>query len=546
MEMRAPARDLGLAAAVAATSFAIATSGQASSHAREVPELFVAADQCQACHNGLFGPSGQQVSLGSEWHSSIMANSAKDPYWQAAVRREVLDHPQARGEIEHECSKCHMPMANFQARAGGGKGQVFAHLPIGRGQTQTDLLAADGASCTVCHQIAPDRLGTPASFTGGFLVDTHAPLGKRQVFGPFDVDRGRATIMQSATGLQPAPGRHVQRSELCATCHTLYTDSLGADGRIVGRLPEQVPYLEWLHSGYKNTASCQACHMAVVDGEMPITSVWGQPRAGLSRHDFLGGNAFMLRLLNSRRSELGVTALPQELADAADKTAGFLQSRSARVSVSGDLTEKGRLRAVVLVENLTGHKLPTAYPSRRAWIHLLILDRNGKTVFESGRLDRIGLIEGNDNDADAGRFEPHHDVIETGDQVQIYESVMATPNGQVTTGLLAATHYVKDNRLLPSGFVKASAHPDIRVLGHAADDLDFMGGGDAAHYSVDVSGAEGPFVAKAELYYQSIGYRWAQNLRAYGASETRRLGRYYRSMSTGSAVVLAHAEARFR
>jgi hypothetical protein len=33
--------------------------------------------------------------------------------------------------------------------------------------------------------------------------------------------------------------------------------------------------------------------------------------------------------------------------------------------------------------------------------------------------------------------------------VQIYEAVMAGPDGAVTTGLLTAVRFVKDNRLLP-------------------------------------------------------------------------------------------------
>ena len=41
-------------------------------------------------------------------------------------------------------------------------------------------------------------------------------------------------------------------------------------------------------------------------------------------------------------------------------------------------------------------------------------------------------------------------------------------------------------------------------------------------YSVDLAGATGPFVVEAELLYQPIGYRWANNLKAYDqASEPR-------------------------
>ena len=48
-----------------------------------------------------------------------MANSARDPYWQAAVRRETVDHPAAASAIQNECSACHMPMARFQAHVAG-------------------------------------------------------------------------------------------------------------------------------------------------------------------------------------------------------------------------------------------------------------------------------------------------------------------------------------------------------------------------------------------------------------------------------------------
>src|SRR5262245_5833013 len=93
--------------------------------------LFKTSDNCLACHNGLTLATGEDVSIGSSWRSTMMANSARDPYWQASVRRETIDHPQAAIEIEDECAVCHMPMARTQAVENGGKGRVFAHLPIG-------------------------------------------------------------------------------------------------------------------------------------------------------------------------------------------------------------------------------------------------------------------------------------------------------------------------------------------------------------------------------------------------------------------------------
>ena len=75
--------------------------------------------------------------------------------------------------------------------------------------------------------------------------------------------------------------------------------------------------------------------------------------------------------------------------------------------------------------------------------------------------------------------------------VQIYESMMADASGAVTTGLLKGTRFVKDNRLLPRGFDKATAAADIAVRGEAASDEDFGADGDRVRYLVDVSGTAG-------------------------------------------------------
>jgi hypothetical protein len=503
--------------------------------------LFETADRCMACHNGLTTPSGEDVSIGFDWRASMMANSARDPYWQAAVRREILDHPESQAEIEDECSTCHMPMARFVAKTGGERGRIFAHLPIGQGVRPADLLAADGVSCTVCHQIRGDNFGEEESFVGGFVIDTTVAWGAREVFGPFAVDSGRVTIMHSASGFLPTEGTHVQQSELCATCHTLYTHTRGPGGTVIRRFPEQVPYLEWRHSGFRTERSCQSCHMPVVEDSVAIASVLGPLRAGFSRHEFRGGNFFVLRMLNRYRNELGVMALPQELEATALRTEDNLRERTAVVSIVRAEFSAGRLETEIKVENLGGHKLPTAYPSRRVWLHVTVRDSRGGAVFRSGSLRRDGGIEGNDNDAEPSRYEPHYDIIDRPDQVQIYESIMVDSQGAVTTGLLSAVQYTKDNRILPRGFDKATAHPDIAVYGRANEDPDFRGGTDQVRYSIDPGKAEGPFQVEAELWFQPISYRWAQNLRPYDAPETRRFVSYYESMASSSAFILARS-----
>jgi len=87
----------------------------------------------------------------------------------------------------------------------------------------------------------------------------------------------------------------------------------------------------------------------------------------------------------------------------------------------------------------------------------VVRDRKGGKLFESGALNPDGSIQGNDNDADPARFEPHYTQIRSSDQVQIYESILGDSAGAVTTGLISTVGYLKDNRLLPHGFDKSTA-----------------------------------------------------------------------------------------
>lgn len=505
---------------------------------------FVTSHDCMACHNGLTTRTGEDVSIGTSWRGSVMANSARDPYWQAAVRRETIDHPDIAAAIEDECATCHMPMARAAAAAAGRTGAVFAHLPIDDRDQPGDRLAADGVSCALCHQITNERLGTPASFSGQFVTAGATASGHQPIFGPFAVDIGRQAIMQSSTTMTPTEAAHVRESGLCASCHTLYTHARGRNGEPAGTLPEQVPYLEWAHSAYRAERSCQSCHMPPVAEPTPIASVLGEPREAPGRHTFLGGNFFLLRMLNRYRDVLGVEALPQELEMAARATEAHLAGSTARLAVNTTTDTAGALTVDVDVENLTGHKLPTAYPSRRAWLHVRVRDGRQQTIFESGAIDPSGAIQGNDNDADASRFEPHYREIRRTDQVQIYESIMHDAEGGVTTGLLRAVAYAKDNRLLPRGFDAATAPRDIAVIGDATGDPDFTGGGDGVRYVVDTSGHAGPFDIDVELRYQPIGYRWAHNLEAYRAEEPQRFVRWFREMSPASSTVVARATQR--
>jgi hypothetical protein len=116
----------------------------------------------------------------------------------------------------------------------------------------------------------------------------------------------------------------------------------------------------------------------------------------------------------------------------------------------------------------------------------------------------------------------------------------------VTTGLLTAVSYLKDNRILPQGFTKPDAADEIAPRGDAAMDPDFVGGSHRVRYSVDAAVAKGPFTVAAELWYQPIAYRWAVNLEGYDAPEPKRFVGYFRAMAGTSAVRLTRTSTTVR
>jgi hypothetical protein len=534
---------VAVVAVVAIAALARVTNVNAASHT-DAGDEFHDSTRCVACHNGLKTPSGEDISIGFQWSASIMANAARDPYWQGSVRRESIDHPDASRDIQDECSTCHMPAQHLIDKAEGRKTEVFARFPLAKDHKKNHF-AEDGVTCSVCHQIEKNGLGTPQTFVGNVTVAAASDKHNRPEYGPFVVDSGHQTIMRSSTGgFVPTPAAHIRDAGLCGSCHTLYTVARGPGGKPIGQLPEQMPFLEWEHSDYRTKETCQQCHMPEVAEAVPVTALYGPKREGMHRHVFVGGNFLLEQMLKDHGKELDVTAQPERLQDASNITSEFLRTQSARLDLI-DLRKSGDgFSFVVKVENLTGHKLPTAYPSRRAWLHVTVADTAGHTVFESGALNPDGSIVGNANDADPLKFEPHYSEISRADQVEIFEPILKDSQGRVTTGLLSAVGYLKDNRILPAGFDKQTAVHDIAVVGGAHDDSNFKGGSASVRYAIQ-SRQPGPYQVKVELWYQPVGFRWAHNLAPYKAAEPQRFVGYYEQASRKSALVIAEASGTF-
>ena len=123
------AATVAAAAAIALCAGPAVRAGAADGGAPE-HELFQTSDRCFACHNSLSTSQGEDISIGFAWRASMMANSARDPYWQAGVRRETIDHPQATSASA----------ADTISRRRLGDGARVARGPFPAGRVMWDLV----------------------------------------------------------------------------------------------------------------------------------------------------------------------------------------------------------------------------------------------------------------------------------------------------------------------------------------------------------------------------------------------------------------------
>ena len=475
---------------------------------------FSGSGNCAACHNNLTDASASDVSIESDWSASMMANSTRDPFWRAKVASEIRRNPALKPVLDDKCSRCHAPMANVEAAYEGSPVELFGNGFLNP-QNPYYNHGMDGVSCTACHQIEDNgKLGTLEGFSGKFsIVDLSA--SQRTAFGQYTDPA--INPMLNDTGFLPTYAAHISNSAMCATCHNLKTPFVDSAGNVVSttpetEFPEQMVYTEWDNSSFASGAtarSCQDCHMPKTDGVIISTRpVSLTARNDFSRHTLVGANTTMLDIFAQNKDALGVAA--DGFDSAILRTRDMLAS-AAEIEVVSQSRVNDQLIVQLRINNRSGHKLPTSFPSRRAYIHFVVRDAGGNIIFESGKTNADGSIVGADADTNLTRFETHYDEITQPDQVQIYEAIMQDTDHNVTYTLLRAASFVKDNRIPPAGFDKNSVGENIRVVGAALSDANFNSGSDTITYKVPVGLADSVSYS-AELKYQALAYSFIKDL----------------------------------
>jgi hypothetical protein len=384
---------------------------------------------CRNCHHA---PEGAKpVTIFRDWYGSMMAHSARDPVFYAALAAANKYNAVAGQAFGEYCIRCHSPTGWL-----AGHSEDYTGMSL----EGTDF---DGIQCDYCHRVVdplnPDTSAPPLSFpvpgygNGMHVVQRYASPKR----GTLDTVAAPHAVLYDG---------FLKKSELCGICHDVSNPFYAAD-RVTQPphtyAPMERTYSEWLMSWYAtrgDSGTCQSCHMPVMSGYACIFDR-PNPHPVLHRHELTGGNAFVPSILADFWPGLDTAALGRGAA-----AARATLRRAARLSAAATATDTVVL-AEVTVTNLTGHKLPTGFPEgRRMWLTVTGTGPFGETTFVSGRYD-----------ADSAR-------LLTDAQLKTYEAIRGiSPARAAQFGLPAgpAFHFALDdtvlfdNRIPPRGYTVA-------------------------------------------------------------------------------------------
>jgi hypothetical protein len=513
-------------------------------------------EACSSCHEGSSAGDVTQLPYPT-WSGSMMANSARDPLFWAAVDVANRDVP----GIGDYCIRCHSPSAWLAGRVRkdgqGGFVEGTNGCQLLGDQDDFDGKGNDyaGIGCHFCHrtmQTGPQGQ-SPLIFNANIWIDDTLNCTENGQSNGGTCRRGPYRY-PDRTALGPAvdpphgwkQDNSYKSSAYCGSCHDVSSPDTSAgplktlvlnDGTATTRaFPLDRTYSEWKASEFASAIfrdgleingpgngetfgeTCQSCHMRTSQSNTAracIQTTPGTRKGQLPVHEFAGSNVFMVGVIKALYGEnLGRNA-------AFDRTIGWirdnLQNRSATIAITTQplLSGSNTLNTSVRVTNLTGHKLPAGYAEgRRMWINLVARDANGVQIFESGAYDASTAILTEDA------------------QIKIYESIPGVwqrfgNNGVCVTkengtnrklfNLALNNCIAKDNRIPPLGFTggnNVELRPVNYVYPETAPGSGKLVNFDTTAYAIPVPvTAVRPISVQATLKHQVLSKAYADFLR---------------------------------
>jgi len=379
------------------------------------------------------------------------------------------------------------------------------------------------AMCGSCHTVILPVLKPGTRYTPGDRVFTN-PAQK--------VEHEQNTYLEWRNSKYQDERAPVNRetAQSCQQCHMpgQYTSKTGAElkFKIASIEEETFPAVEF-------RAPDEDIHLRVRGG--------GGKDGTYSRHTLVGLNLFVMEMFNQFSAPLGISSVDyggnpvpffDPMATYGNPVPGMLVTKKAALHMARNetatvevaalkRTPKG-LSAQVKVTNLAGHKFPSGVSFRRAFIEFRV-NVGGKPYWVSGATNDKGVIgiwkgaqfkplitESFAKSTNPQQlFQPHYDVINSEDQVQIYEELVKDANGNFTTSFLSLADEVKDNRMMPQGWSENG--PDAKDTAphgvpRASNPGYFDGSGtDIVTYEVPLDPRNtAPVTVSATIYYQTI------------------------------------------
>lgn len=354
---------------------------------------------CSECHNVLY----------EQWDGDMHHVALVDPFYVAEAE---LAGKEAGEDVKQFCHSCHSPV-----------GVMRKEIP--KKTADATSIANEGVFCDFCHTVKETKGVGNASY-----VNDPGNIKR----GPFDDSK--------SLGHETTYSELHTKGEFCGMCHDVKHPT--------NNLVIENTYTEWKEGPYaKEGTQCQDCHMTPGPGVTkpnPGRAALGGPeRDMIYTHYVVGANVMMNNFYEyNEHARLAEERL--KAAATMDIGASFESGGQGQVSIR--ITNSG-----------CGHYLPTGITElRQMWVHLIIVDGTGSKVYESGTLDKKGVLD---------------------PKSVIYNTVLGDSEGKPTGKVWEAEKILSDNRIPPRQSTEET-------------------------HIVDISGTQGPYKVTATLKYRSV------------------------------------------